>query len=155
MIFTRTVCSIININYNTSRGRGCNVNTQIYPKHLPYINYRMLRKRVGISWGNNYKVDRTAITMRVVYIICVRGKGVICFSKLLLCAPTISDPASHRPLGTPKIRKCMCLGVAGSEVSPPINKTLSKGFRRKEIILQMVTFVHHPYDNLQLPCFRY
>lgn len=82
--------------------------------------------------------------MRVVYIICVHGKGVICFSKLLLCAPTISDPASHRPLGTPKIRKCMCLGVAGSEVSPPINKTLSKGFRRKEIILQMVTFAHHP-----------
>jgi len=27
---------------------------------------------------------------------------------------------------------------------PPINKTLSKGFRRKEIILQMVTFAHHP-----------
>lgn len=82
----------------------------------------------------------------VCYIYGVYGKGVICFSKLLLCAPNISGP---QPQGLRGFRKSA--SVRRGEVSSlPINKTLSKGFRRKEIISQMVTFSllfsTHPSD---------
>lgn len=67
--------------------------TRTSAKHLPYINYRMLAK--GFCAPNVYLegiiIRLTAqLLWRTLYVRkCVRirgGKGVICFSKLLLCA---------------------------------------------------------------------
>jgi len=116
-----------------------------YPKHLPYINYRMLHKRVVCVYLEGIIIRLTAQLLRCALYMCVPRKRGNLFFKITLVRANHKRPASHKASGdsgNPQV--CACTVVAGGEVSPPINKTLSKGFRRKEIISQMVTFTHPP-----------
>lgn len=113
-----------------------------YPKHLPYINYRMLHKRVVCVYLEGIIIRLTAQLLRCELYMCVRKRGNLFFKITLVRANHKRPRQPQASRDSENLQVCVCSAVSGGEVSPPINKTLSKGFRRKEIISQMVTFAH-------------